>query len=74
MGFVTVVIQLALFLVFSINCQNTTGLEQHEHLALDTALFLAKVDTQCISSRYVPCRKHMKTTTVIYCCEYNENS
>jgi hypothetical protein len=45
MGFVTVVIQLALFLVFSINCQNTTGLEQHEHLALDTALFLAKVDT-----------------------------
>jgi hypothetical protein len=46
MGFVTVVIQLALFFVFSIiNCQNTTGLEQHEHLALDTALFLAKVDT-----------------------------
>ena len=74
MGFVTVVIQLALFLVFSINCQNTTGLEQHEHLALDTALILAKVDTQCISYHYVPCRKHMKTTTVIYCCEYDENS
>jgi hypothetical protein len=64
MGFFNVVVQLALFLVFSINCQNTTGVEQHEHHALDTALFLAKVDTQCLSYRYVPCR--MKTTTVIY--------
>ncbi|XP_046631941.1 uncharacterized protein LOC124311473 [Daphnia pulicaria] len=65
MGFVTVVIQLALFLVFSISCQNTTGVaEQREHHALETALFLTKVNTQCISYRYVPCR--MKTTTVIY--------
>ncbi|EFX75817.1 hypothetical protein DAPPUDRAFT_322869 [Daphnia pulex] len=66
MGFVNVVVQLALFLVFSINCQNTTGVEQREHLALETALFLTKVNTQCISYRYVPCRKHTKTTTVIY--------
>ncbi|XP_046453522.1 uncharacterized protein LOC124201114 [Daphnia pulex] len=67
MGFVTVVIQLPLFLVFLvINCQNTTGVEQQYEHPLDTALFLTKFDTQCISYHYVPCRKNMETSTVIY--------
>jgi hypothetical protein len=67
MGFVTVaVIQLALFLVFSINCRNTIGVEQQYEHPLDTALFLTKFDTQCISYRYVLCRMNMKTWNLIY--------
>jgi hypothetical protein len=60
MGFITdVVIQLALFLVFSINCENTTGIGH----PLDPVL---NVTTECITYRYVLCPKNMTAMTVIF--------
>ncbi|XP_046635460.1 uncharacterized protein LOC124314384 [Daphnia pulicaria] len=60
MGFITdVVIQLALFLVFTINCENTTGIGH----PLDPVL---NVTTECITYRYVLCPKNMTAMTVIF--------
>ncbi|XP_046633500.1 uncharacterized protein LOC124312942 isoform X2 [Daphnia pulicaria] len=57
MGFVTVVIQLALLFVLSINCNNTTAVDY----PLNQELFLKKIDTECLAYRYVPCRKSSMT-------------
>ncbi|EFX73644.1 hypothetical protein DAPPUDRAFT_227096 [Daphnia pulex] len=62
MGLVNVVIQLALFFVFSINCKNTTAV----YYPLNQELFLTKIDTECLAYHYVPCRKGMTPMTVIF--------
>jgi hypothetical protein len=64
MGFITVVIQLALLFVFSIYCQNTIANDQSNNLSNPDLLF-DKVDKECVAWRTVPCQKGMTPTSVI---------
>jgi hypothetical protein len=54
MGFITVVIQLALLFVFSIYCQNTIANDLFD-----------KVEKECVAWRIVPCQKGMTPRGVI---------